>query len=93
MTSRKVHYFELITDDSVDLLDDAVFDALYEAGCDDALVGHHRLDFAREADTLSDALASAKADAESVPGVRVLSVNIDSAEIHIQDKHHHAAKI
>ncbi len=93
MTSRKVHYFELTTDDSVDLLDDAVFEALYEAGCDDALVGHHRLDFAREADTLSNALASAKADAESVPGVRVLSANIDSAEIHIQDKHHHATKI
>ncbi|WP_420619608.1 hypothetical protein [Candidatus Poriferisocius sp.] len=87
MTSRKVHYFELITDDSVDLLDDAVFDALHKAGCDDALVGHHRLDFAREAETLSEALKSAKSDAESVPGVRVLSVNIDSAEIHNQDKH------
>lgn len=87
MTSRKVHYFELITDDSVDLLDDAVFDALYEAGCDDALVGRHRLDFAREAETLAEALKSAKSDAESVPGVRVLSVNIDSAEIHNQEKH------
>ena len=87
MTSRKVHYFELITDNSVDLLDDTVFDALYEAGCDDALIGHHRLDFAREADSLSEALATAKADAESVAGVRVLSVNIDSAEVHNQDKH------
>lgn len=86
MTSRKVHYFELITDHSVDLLDDAVFDALHEAGCDDALVSHHRLDFAREADSLSEALESAKADAESVPGVHVLSVHIDSAEISIQDK-------
>ena len=82
MTPRKVHYFELITDDSVDLLDDAVFDALHEAGCDDALISHHRLDFARDANTLSSALASAKADAESVPGVRVLSVNIDSGDIH-----------
>ena len=88
MKSREVHYFELVTDGSVDLLDDAVFDALHEAGCDDALVGHHRLDFAHEADSLSEALASAKANAESVAGVRVLSVNIDSAEIPIQDKHH-----
>ena len=87
MTSRKVHYFELTTDDSVDLLDDAVFDALHEAGCSDALVGHHRLDFAREADSLSEALASAKADAESVPGVRVLSVKIDSADVQTPDQH------
>ena len=85
MTSRKVHYFELMTDRSIDLLDDAVFDALHEAGCDDALIGHHRLDFAREASSLSEALESAKADAESVPGVLVLSVHIDSAEIPIQD--------
>ncbi len=80
MTSRKVHHFELVTDGSVDLLDDGVFDALYEAGCDDALIAHHRLDFAREADTLSEALASAKADAESVPGVRVLSAKTDSTD-------------
>lgn len=87
MTSRKVHCFELVTDGSVDLLDDAVFDALYEAGCDDALIAHHRLDFSREADSLSEALESAKADAESVPGVHVLSVNIDSAEISVHDRH------
>lgn len=86
MTSRKVHYFELMTDRSVDLLDDAVFDALHEAGCNDALIAHHRLDFAREADSLSEALESAKADAESVPGVHVLSIHIDSAEIPIQGK-------
>lgn len=86
MTSRRVHYFELITDDSVNLLDDAVFDALHEAGCDDALIGHHRLDFAREADTLSSALSSAKADAESVPGVRVLSVNTHSTETDYQGR-------
>ena len=55
-------------------------------GCDDAMIAHHRLDFAREADSLSEALESAKADAESVPGVHVLSVHIDSAEISIQDK-------
>ena len=80
MTSWKVHYFVLATDGSVDLLDDDVFDALYEAGCDDALIAHHRLEFAREADTPSQALASAKADAESVPGVHVLSANTDSTD-------------
>ena len=31
MTSRKVHYFELVTDGSLDLLEDAVFDALHQA--------------------------------------------------------------
>lgn len=86
MTSRRVHYFELITNDSVNLLDDAVFDALHEAGCDDALIGHHRLDFAREANTLSSALSSAKADAESVSGVRVLSANIESTDIDCQGR-------
>lgn len=86
MTSRRVHYFELVTNGSVDLLDDAVFDALYEAGCDDAIIAHHRLDFAREADSLSEALESAKADAESVPGVYVLSANADSAVAGNQDR-------
>lgn len=86
MTSRTVHYFELATDDSLDLLDDAVFDALYKAGCDDALIAHHRLDFAREADSLSEALESAKADAESVPGVRVLTANTDSTGADSQDR-------
>ena len=81
MTSLNVHFFDLETDRGVDLMDDATLDALYEAGCDDALVGHHRLAFARRADTLSEALKSAKADAESVPGVRVLSVKIAAGDI------------
>ena len=81
MGAGKVHFFELETDGALDLLEDSLFDALYEAGCDDALVGHRRLDFAREAETWEEALKSAQADAESVPGVRVVSVRIDAADI------------
>ncbi|MDE0267735.1 MAG: hypothetical protein OXI96_01685 [Acidimicrobiaceae bacterium] len=80
---KKVYFFELETDGELDLLADSVFDALYEAGCDDAVVGHHRLDFAREADTWEEALRSAKADAESVPGVRVSSVSIDTEDVKV----------
>ena len=81
MDSRSVHYFELETDRTVDLLDDACFDALYEAGCDDALIGHYRLDFAREAESLEAALSSAKADAESVAGVRIVAAKIGADDI------------
>ena len=81
MASENVHFFELETDPSVDLMEDATLDALYGAGCDDALVGHHRLAFARRADTLEQAMMSAKADAESVSGVRVLCVKIDAADV------------
>lgn len=81
MEVHNVHFFELETDGTLDLLEDSVFDALYGAGCDDALVGHRRLDFARRADTWEEALKSAKADAESVPGVRVVAAKIDAEDI------------
>ena len=81
MESHKVHFFELETDGTLDLLEDPLLDALYEAGCDDALVGHRRLDFARRADSWEEALKSARADAESVPGVRVVAVRIDAEDI------------
>ena len=81
MDAAKVHFFELETDGTLDLLEDSVLDSLYEAGCDDALVGHRRLDFARRADTWETALKSAKADAESVAGVRVVAVKIDAQDI------------
>ena len=81
MEAHKMHFFELETDGTLDLLKDSVFDALYEAGCDDALVGHSRLDFSRRADTWEAALRSARADAESVPGVRVVAVKIDAQDI------------
>ena len=62
----------------VSVMDDDVFDALFEAGCDDALVGTNRegdfLDFVRAAPTFEEAVASACAAIESVPGLRVLRV-------------------
>ncbi len=69
-----------------------MIDALYEAGeagppagsaarRHDALVGHRRLDFARRADTWEAALRSARADAESVPGVHIVAVKIDAQDI------------
>ena len=81
MEAHRTHFFELETDGTLDLLEDSVFDALYEAGCDDALVGHRRLDFARRADTWEAALRSARADAESVPGVRIVAVKINAQDI------------
>ena len=52
-----------------------VADALFEAGCDDALVGHSEgvqfLDFDREANSIEEAVLSAVADVESVEGLKV----------------------
>ena len=81
MEAHRTHFFELETGGTLDLLEDSVIDALYEAGCDDALVGHRRLDFARRADTWQAALRSARADAESVPGVHIVAVKIDAQDI------------
>ena len=81
MGTGNVHFFEFETDGALDLLADSMFDALHEAGCGDALLGHRRLDFAREAASWEEALRSARADAESVPGVRVVSVRIDAEDI------------
>ena len=76
-TSLPVHDFSVRTA-GVSVLDDSVFDALFEAGCDDALVGTDPdgdfLDFGRVAPTLDEAVASARAAIESVPGLRVLRV-------------------
>lgn len=61
-----------------DVLDDEVFDALHEAGCDDSLVGRvggvDRLSFTREAGSYSEAVRSAIEDIQSVPGMRVTRV-------------------
>ncbi|MDE2719436.1 hypothetical protein [Candidatus Palauibacter polyketidifaciens] len=73
----KIHSFTLIVE-GVDIHEQAVLDALYEAGCDDALVattnGIQHLDFGREAASLSEAISSAVADAESVDGLRVVRI-------------------
>ena len=71
------HEFDLLLAEC-DIDSPALADALYEAGCDDALVGRNGggpvIAFTREALSRSDAVQSAIADAESVPGVRVLEV-------------------
>lgn len=60
---------------------DAVLDALFEAGCDDATISHKGdllfAEFDREADSLLDAVLTAIADVESVEGLRVLHVDPD----------------
>ncbi len=52
--------------------------ALFEAGCDDALVGssdgNQFLDFDREAVSLEEAVRSAVVDIESVDGLKVVRV-------------------
>ena len=59
-----------------DIASEEVFDALWEAGCDDALIGQTNgvqyLDFDRDAETIEEAVASAVADAERVPGLQVV---------------------
>jgi len=69
------HTFTLIAD-GPDLQADEIIDALFEAGCDDALVGQvdgiQYVDFDRDADTLEEAVLSAVADLESIDGVSVV---------------------
>ena len=61
-----------------DLQVDETIDALFEAGCDDALVGRSEgiqyLDFDREAGCLEEAVLSAVADIESVEGLEVVRI-------------------
>jgi len=68
--------FTLIVGD-VPNLPDALVDALYEAGCDDALVCHGdselEIEFARETETLDAAVRSAIANVEST-GLKVQRV-------------------
>lgn len=72
------HHFVLVTE-GADLLEWETLDALFEAGCDDATVGHDTLEFDRAAPTRDEALCSALRDAESVPGVRVLRIEFQAA--------------
>lgn len=77
-TSLPLHHFTIRTAGVSVVDDDAAFDALFEAGCDDALAGTDPdgdyVDFGRAAPTLDEAVASACAAIESVPGLRVLRV-------------------
>ena len=71
------HEFDLLLAEC-DIDSPVLAGALYEAGCDDALVGRNGegpvIAFTREALSRSDAVESAISDAESVPGVKVLEV-------------------
>jgi len=64
--------------DGPDIQGDDYLDALFKAGCDDALVGStdgvQYLDFDREADSLSEAIMSAISDVETVAGVEVVRI-------------------
>jgi len=80
-----VHSFTLV-DEGVSLSspDSAAADALYEAGCDDALVSHgveQQIIFDRDADTFAAAVASAiNAVETAVVGARVIRVErLDAA--------------
>lgn len=84
MSSNKhpsIHSFTIFFD-GVDVLDDEQFDALYEAGCDDALFGvrdgAHYGAFDREADSFSEALAGAIRDVTAgLPGLRIVRIEPD----------------
>ena len=71
--------FTLVLDGDLD--GEAVFDALFEAGCGDATFGQvdgvGYADFIREAPTFGDAVRSAIEQVESVPGLRVARVEPD----------------
>ena len=66
--TRSTYEFTLVYPGSLDDLTDDDIDALYEAGCDDALVGssegYLRIDFGRVAPSYRVALASAISDVE-----------------------------
>ena len=83
-TSRTDYDFTIETSGR-DVLDDEVFDALHEAGCDDSLVGRaggvDRLHFIREAGSYCEAVRSAIEDIQSVPGVRVTRVVNENAAV------------
>ena len=57
-----------------DLLEWPTLDSLYEAGCDDATIGHDTLEFTRSAASRDQALCSALRDVESVTGVSVVRI-------------------
>ena len=80
MTSPKTrndmttHTFTLIVE-GPDLQSDVLIDRVFEAGCDDALIGRsdgiQYADFDRDADTFEEAILRAIAELESIEGIRV----------------------
>lgn len=79
MTKRSVpvHAFIARTH-GVSVMEQPTLDALFEAGCDDAVVGTDvegdYLDFARTASTFEEAVDTACAAVESVPGLSVVRI-------------------
>ncbi len=73
------HEFTLVIEGRV--ADEAVLDALYEAGCSDATLGTvdgtGYGDFHRRASSFLEAVVSAIHDVESVPGLRVRRIEPD----------------
>jgi len=71
------HSFTLVVE-GPDLQSDEVIDALFDAGCDDALVGRadgiQYVDFDREADSLEDAVLSAVVGIEQIDGLAVVRI-------------------
>ena len=65
--------FVLVTA-GADLLNWSTLDALYEAGCCDATIGHDTLEFTRSASSRDQALCSTLRDVESVSGVSVVRI-------------------
>ena len=65
------YHFTLVVD-GTDIQSGATVDGLYEAGCDDALIGRadgvQYIEFDREAASLAEAVLSAVADIERVMG-------------------------
>ena len=76
------HSFTLIVD-GPDLQAGELIDDVFEAGCDDAMLGRadgvQFADFDREADTLEDAVQSAHAELKSIAGVTAARVADDHA--------------
>lgn len=69
-----VHHFTLVVN-GPDLQDDALIDAVFEAGCDDAAIGRidgiQYIEFEREAVSLDRAIAPAINGLERIEGVLV----------------------
>lgn len=73
-----------VTIEDIDVDDDSILDALYEAGCGDALFGSvddvAEATFSRRAPSFGEALDSAVAAIESaVPGARVVRADREGA--------------
>ena len=70
-------HFTLIVD-GPDLQDQFLIDALFDAGCDDAMIGCsdgvQYVDFDREADGFREAILAAVDDLESLEGVEVIRI-------------------